>query len=180
MPLKIITVYFRFPYIFSRIKIYLLRRTKKNICKHSYPKVSSISLLNPHKNFMPNGYGILRYHNYSIAYEGNFFCGLPHGYGIKYFDDGYVEYEGEFLCGKFNGNGILYDNLGNIIYDGLFYNNHIALANDPSCLLCSEFCDKIFAIDPCGHTHLCLFCLQKLQFCPLCRGPINNFLQVFI
>jgi hypothetical protein len=55
-----------------------------------------------------------------------------------------------------------------------------AVSSDAPCVVCNETHD-LFAIVPCGHVCVCKKCADKLsgKRCPLCRGSIEHFMQLF-
>lgn len=49
----------------------------------------------------------------------------------------------------------------------------------PWCVICMENPEEI-AVDPCGHLSMCAECADKVQQCPVCRGPVEKMLRVFV
>jgi len=49
----------------------------------------------------------------------------------------------------------------------------------PSCVVCLAKPQET-AIDPCGHICMCQACTSAVKECPVCRGPINKALRVFV
>lgn len=48
-----------------------------------------------------------------------------------------------------------------------------------SCIICfSE--NQEMAIDPCGHMSMCSKCTPKATVCPVCKGPIEKALRIFV
>mmetsp|Transcript_2723 Transcript_2723/g.6588 ORF Transcript_2723/g.6588 Transcript_2723/m.6588 type:complete len:629 (-) Transcript_2723:174-2060(-) len=47
------------------------------------------------------------------------------------------------------------------------------------CVVCLAKPQEI-AIDPCGHLSLCHRCAGAVEVCPMCRGPINKTLRVYM
>lgn len=47
------------------------------------------------------------------------------------------------------------------------------------CVVCLAKPQEV-AIDPCGHLSMCNDCISSVQACPICRGPINKALRVYI
>eukprot|EP00928_Gymnodinium_smaydae_P045808 TRINITY_DN30490_c0_g1_i2.p1 TRINITY_DN30490_c0_g1~~TRINITY_DN30490_c0_g1_i2.p1 ORF type:complete len:300 (-),score=38.80 TRINITY_DN30490_c0_g1_i2:119-1018(-) len=47
------------------------------------------------------------------------------------------------------------------------------------CVICMAAPQEI-AIDPCGHLSMCNACAAVVQSCPVCRGPIEKSLRVYI
>jgi len=52
-------------------------------------------------------------------------------------------------------------------------------ATRPRCVVCMAARQEI-AIDPCGHLSMCHKCAASVQMCPICRGPIEKALRVFV
>mmetsp|Transcript_1519 Transcript_1519/g.5175 ORF Transcript_1519/g.5175 Transcript_1519/m.5175 type:complete len:152 (-) Transcript_1519:247-702(-) len=49
----------------------------------------------------------------------------------------------------------------------------------PWCVVCMA-CPQEVAIDPCGHLSMCHRCATAVEACPVCRGPIEKALRVYI
>lgn len=49
----------------------------------------------------------------------------------------------------------------------------------PWCVVCMANPQEV-AIDPCGHLSMCHRCATAVQACPVCRGPIEKALRVYI
>jgi len=49
----------------------------------------------------------------------------------------------------------------------------------PKCVVCLAK-PQMTAIDPCGHICMCQDCTTVVRECPVCRGPINKVLRVFV
>jgi len=49
----------------------------------------------------------------------------------------------------------------------------------PWCVICMANPQEM-AIDPCGHMSMCYRCSTAVQACPVCRGPIEKALRVYI
>jgi len=47
------------------------------------------------------------------------------------------------------------------------------------CVVCMANRQEI-AIDPCGHLSMCHVCVSAVKSCPVCRGPIDKALRVYI
>jgi len=52
-------------------------------------------------------------------------------------------------------------------------------SNAKECVICLDEIERPSAIDPCGHTNFCYDCLEGVQLCPICRGPITKILKLF-
>ena len=51
------------------------------------------------------------------------------------------------------------------------------LDDDEACIACMERArDNI--ILPCGHLVLCARCCEGISLCPVCRGPIAEFMSI--
>lgn len=51
------------------------------------------------------------------------------------------------------------------------------LDDDDACIACMERArDNI--ILPCGHLVLCAFCCEGISLCPVCRGPVAEFMSI--
>ena len=55
----------------------------------------------------------------------------------------------------------------------------VGAADMEICVICFEQ-PKKFAIVPCGHRCLCKWCKPSDHRCPMCRGPVNLILRVFL
>eukprot|EP00927_Polykrikos_kofoidii_P040765 TRINITY_DN34791_c0_g1_i1.p1 TRINITY_DN34791_c0_g1~~TRINITY_DN34791_c0_g1_i1.p1 ORF type:complete len:433 (-),score=62.21 TRINITY_DN34791_c0_g1_i1:77-1339(-) len=49
----------------------------------------------------------------------------------------------------------------------------------PKCVICMAAPQEI-AIDPCGHLSMCFTCASAVKACPVCRGPIEKSLRIFV
>jgi len=49
----------------------------------------------------------------------------------------------------------------------------------PWCVVCLASAQEM-AIDPCGHLSMCHRCATVVQACPVCRGPIEKVLRVYV
>jgi len=49
----------------------------------------------------------------------------------------------------------------------------------PWCVICMASPQEM-AIDPCGHMSMCQTCAPKETVCPVCKGPIEKVLRVFV
>jgi len=49
----------------------------------------------------------------------------------------------------------------------------------PWCVICMAKRQEV-AIDPCGHMSMCHGCAGSVQACPICRGPIDKMLRVYM
>lgn len=49
----------------------------------------------------------------------------------------------------------------------------------PWCVICMAKPEEV-AVDPCGHLSMCEQCGSLVKSCPVCRGPINKLLRVFV
>lgn len=122
-----------------------------------------------------------------ITYDGEFMNGIPNGIGKIYNKNGYF-YFGEITNNILNGYGIL-KKKGNNIYSGKWRKNvpvdNIYLKNSIELLDIKSILKKIQIIDfsdscsickksnfkvtyPCPHIHICTFCSNKLNECPIC------------
>lgn len=49
----------------------------------------------------------------------------------------------------------------------------------PWCVICMAKPEEV-AVDPCGHLSMCADCAALVKQCPVCRGPIESLLRVYI
>eukprot|EP00747_Dinoflagellata_sp_TGD_P018363 gnl/TRDRNA2_/TRDRNA2_126444_c0_seq1.p1 gnl/TRDRNA2_/TRDRNA2_126444_c0~~gnl/TRDRNA2_/TRDRNA2_126444_c0_seq1.p1 ORF type:complete len:454 (-),score=44.64 gnl/TRDRNA2_/TRDRNA2_126444_c0_seq1:70-1431(-) len=49
----------------------------------------------------------------------------------------------------------------------------------PWCVICMAKPEEV-AVDPCGHLSMCQDCATMVKCCPVCRGPIEKLLRVFV
>jgi len=49
----------------------------------------------------------------------------------------------------------------------------------PWCVVCMAKPEEV-AVDPCGHLSMCQDCGNKVNACPVCRGPIEKLLRVYV
>lgn len=56
---------------------------------------------------------------------------------------------------------------------------HGLTSRRPDCVICLA-AGRDTAIDPCGHISMCAACATAVKECPVCRGPINKMLKVYI
>jgi len=49
----------------------------------------------------------------------------------------------------------------------------------PWCVVCMAKPEEV-AVDPCGHLSMCEECASQVRQCPVCRGPIEKLLRVFV
>lgn len=49
----------------------------------------------------------------------------------------------------------------------------------PWCIVCMASPQEV-ALDPCGHLSMCHSCAASLKACPVCRGPIEKILRVYM
>lgn len=49
----------------------------------------------------------------------------------------------------------------------------------PWCIVCMASPQEV-ALDPCGHMSMCHTCANEVKECPLCRGPIQKILRVYL
>jgi len=50
------------------------------------------------------------------------------------------------------------------------------------CCICFEKIKKRVALVPCGHTNICVLCVEKLceKKCLICKSNFSNFIHIFI
>lgn len=49
----------------------------------------------------------------------------------------------------------------------------------PWCIVCMSKPQEM-AVDPCGHLSMCFSCSSQVKECPLCRGPVEKMLRIFV
>jgi len=49
----------------------------------------------------------------------------------------------------------------------------------PWCIVCMSKPQEM-AVDPCGHLSMCYSCSSQMKECPLCRGPVEKLLRIFV
>lgn len=52
--------------------------------------------------------------------------------------------------------------------------------NFNKCCVCYNQLEVKKVIVPCGHTNLCDNCYKKINECPICKTPIQNFIRLYM
>lgn len=157
------------------------------------------------KEFMPNGQGKWYDKKKRLIEEGYYRNGLAHG-PVDVYNQGILTFHGIFKDGLANGEGTEYRGARRPLRSGLYVNGlrtgsfkEYRDAGDVTVvyplsfsikekeetngrLKCSICLDKEISqlVKPCNHLCLCKDCSQNpLTNCPLCRTPIQGFVQVF-